>query len=616
MTIAGLQSVLQSVFAWTWQNSLAATVLIGLVFLARLICRQRLPVRWQYALWLLVVGRLLLPVAPASRFSLFNLQSLLRSDRVQADPAGGVDAVAQDWRGGTSSGHQARRGQEEGAEQSAAQPEEDSWGRLSASMREAEPHAGASLVQAVQYLWLLGAASYFAVVLAAHWRLAWSLRGQAPAAEERVVSLLAQCRNELGLRREVRVIESPQITTPAVFGFLRPRLLLPAGMVGELSHEQLRFVILHELVHVKRRDVLLNWLLVVVQALHWFNPVVWLAFRRLRADRELVCDAAVLSLLNPAERHTYGGTLIKLAEQLPRACRLPLAPGFVPILCRKPEIERRITMIAKHRPTRRVATLASAILTVGILALTFTRAADQGTLAKPAEASPNKATSEKAKRQRTIRVLEREVRKMDELVASKQAEIDKLRIDLGVSDLEAALGLGGVDPETLRKLEALRIDAKADLIRSETFHSHLTNLTRAELKKAIVTAVPDQQMVDLLSQLHLNEQKMAGMIDNLGPEHPDIKNGRRLLETIHRQVEDRLDGILKGLEAKCEADKARMKDLEKEVDHLKSRSLDSATKSRPYVQAKRDLENLQLVRERLQMRLVQERIDAEIENEP
>src|SRR5439155_22452485 len=115
-------------------------------------------------------------------------------------------------------------------------------------------------------------------------------------------------------------------------------------------------VILHELVHVQRRDVLLNWLLILVQGLHWFNPLVWLALRRLRADRELVCDAAVMRHLSMEERHAYGTTLIKILDSFSKTT---LVPSLVPILSHKHEIHRRIIMIAQFKPNARVVTMAS-----------------------------------------------------------------------------------------------------------------------------------------------------------------------------------------------------------------------------------------------------------------
>src|SRR5262249_33274439 len=161
----------------------------------------------------------------------------------------------------------------------------------------------------------------------------------------------------------VRVIESDWLRAPSVFGFVRPCLLLSRAVIEKLDDAELRLVILHELVHVQRRDVLLNWLLILLQALHWFNPLVWLAMRRLRSDRDLVCDAAILRRLSVAERDAYGATLIRMVDSFSDA---PLVPGLVPILNRKHEIHRRITMITQYKPTGGILRLASAMLLLAL----------------------------------------------------------------------------------------------------------------------------------------------------------------------------------------------------------------------------------------------------------
>jgi hypothetical protein len=364
-------------------------------------------------------------------------------------------------------------------------------------------------------------------------------------------------------------------------------------------------------VHVQRRDVLLNWLLVALQAWHWFNPFVWWAFRRLRAERELVCDSLVLSRLAGSERRAYGDTLLKLVRYVSPS---PLTPAFVPILHRKPEIERRITMIARFRPTSRAATLASAVLLTAILCLTFTRAADP---VKPAEVPKNTAVADKAKRERGIRALERELKKLDALIEQKQAETDKLKAELGITEIEAANGPGGttIEPETLRKMDAQRVEARADYSRMETFCRALTNLSRRDLRQAIATASPDTQLADLFTHLHMAEQKMAGLVEGYGPDHPDVKSTRRLLEKINQQIDERVDGILKGLQVKTEGERARYESLQKEVDRFKQYDIEQAIRRRPYWKAKREMEQLQLLRERIQLRIFQEKLDAAMESE-
>src|SRR5437762_409184 len=100
-------------------------------------------------------------------------------------------------------------------------------------------------------------------------------------------------------------------------------------MVERCTPQELRFVFLHELAHLKRRDIAVNWLTTILQILHWFNPLVWLAFARMRVDRELACDELALSFAAAGESKSYGGAIIKLVEGFARPAALP---GLVGIL--------------------------------------------------------------------------------------------------------------------------------------------------------------------------------------------------------------------------------------------------------------------------------------------
>jgi hypothetical protein len=111
---------------------------------------------------------------------------------------------------------------------------------------------------------------------------------------------------------------------------------------------EIRLIILHELAHLKRRDVAGNWLITLATLLHWFNPFVWLLAARMRADRELACDEMVLANSDGREARAYGQTLLKLVEILAPA---PAAPGqLVGILEGSSSMQRRVLMIAKFDP--------------------------------------------------------------------------------------------------------------------------------------------------------------------------------------------------------------------------------------------------------------------------
>ena len=155
---------------------------------------------------------------------------------------------------------------------------------------------------------------------------------------------------------------------PALFGCFNLNLLLPQGIARNFSPIELRHVFLHELAHVKRHDVLANWFVSVLQTLHWFNPVLWFAFARMRADRELACDALVLSKVNEGENQSYGETLIKLLDTFGRP--KPLA-ALVGIMEAKTGIKKRISMIATFRKPSKLSALAALVLLgLGLVTLT------------------------------------------------------------------------------------------------------------------------------------------------------------------------------------------------------------------------------------------------------
>lgn len=115
---------------------------------------------------------------------------------------------------------------------------------------------------------------------------------------------------ELGLRRTPRFLLGNATAMPMVWGVFRSKLLLPAGS-SEWSPQRLRAVLLHELSHVRRRDPLALWIAHLALAMHWFNPLAWLAVRQLRREQEQACDDCVLR--QGLRASDYAGEMLEIA---------------------------------------------------------------------------------------------------------------------------------------------------------------------------------------------------------------------------------------------------------------------------------------------------------------
>jgi len=161
-------------------------------------------------------------------------------------------------------------------------------------------------------VWLLGSVVWFARWLTLRRRFARALKAGVEIAVGPASVALRRAMTWLALKHEIGLIESPQIRGPGVWGAWRPVVVFPKGLTDKLSAEELEAVMMHELIHVSRRDNLLGALQMLICCLFWFHPLVWLIDRRLLAERELVCDESVVRYLG--EPRIYAASLWKVAQ--------------------------------------------------------------------------------------------------------------------------------------------------------------------------------------------------------------------------------------------------------------------------------------------------------------
>jgi beta-lactamase regulating signal transducer with metallopeptidase domain len=204
---------------------------------------------------------------------------------------------------------------------------------------------------AAALVWLAGMAALGAVLLLRA-RLTRRLVSGAVGTDEFSV-MLGQCASRMGIRRRVSLKLTGALATPAVCGLFRPVILLPKPLAWQLDAGQLEAVILHELAHVRRGDVWLNYFQALLQIFYFYNPLLWLANAAIRRAREEAADELVLVAMG-GEAALYPETLLQVAKfamQTPR-------PGFgwVGILERRSTVGGRIRLML-NRPWPKSARL-------------------------------------------------------------------------------------------------------------------------------------------------------------------------------------------------------------------------------------------------------------------
>jgi len=226
-------------------------------------------------------------------------------------------------------------------------------------------------------LWFAGVSIVLARLMIGLWRAERLGATAAPLAGEDWPAMSARLAAQLGIRRKLRLLRHDGISVPFTWGVMRPTILLPKD--AESWPGRRRYLVLaHELTHVRRYDWLVSLFAQVACAVYWFNPLVWVALRRVRTTGEQACDDGVLDL--DVKRSEYAALLLETARSL--ALGLSQPAGTL-AMTRGDGLEGRILSILHHDGNRRRASAAGATIVVTVCGMVLALAAVQLAPAAP-----------------------------------------------------------------------------------------------------------------------------------------------------------------------------------------------------------------------------------------
>lgn len=209
-----------------------------------------------------------------------------------------------------------------------------------AEVARALPVAPANILPWLVAAWLCGVTLFGLRFAGGFLLLEHRRRRHCIAASPRIVALCQDVQRRLGVTLAIRYLECAWLEAPAVIGWFRPIILLPACALTGLTQDQLRAVIAHELAHIRRLDAFVNLFQILAETLLFYHPVLWWLNRRIRAEREQCCDEIAVSLTG--DRLDYARALTSMAASKPApvlamaANRGPLSQRILHILGRKP----------------------------------------------------------------------------------------------------------------------------------------------------------------------------------------------------------------------------------------------------------------------------------------
>lgn len=375
--------------------SLAATVIAGLIYVVQKVANKRLTQTWKYYIWLIVLFRLVIPVAPegsliGTLFSPLQEQNLtsdssvpILNETIQVQETTKLAEVNVNKNNSVNSTVPTFSEDKHTSASAITTPTPTTLDSTSSvgSVTSVSSNGSVSspaistagmsplsstLWMTLSILWLVGSGLLFSWKIIGYLRFKRQLNTHQVAVKDNLIlDTLALAKQKKGIHLDVHVFQNALITSPMLVGLQTPCIVLPQR---EFTEQQLNYIFSHELTHLKRGDLWLKWMAQLALCLHWFNPIIYKLVNQFNQACELSCDEAVIKGMNVQQKQGYGETLIALATSK------QASGAFVGTMStEKNNLKARLTAIMqseKSRKPRLLSMLAiSLVLIVGAIVI-------------------------------------------------------------------------------------------------------------------------------------------------------------------------------------------------------------------------------------------------------
>ena len=307
------------------QMSFLGTVIILLIVVFRAVLINRLPKKTFLILWWIALIRLLVPFSIKSVTSIYSLLQSIYSD---------INPVRT-------------------AQTTTFLPIHGNMPEIANGLSEAMVQRTES-ISILSVIWLAGLLLCFGFFAVSYIKCYREFRFSLPVEND----ILEAWKEKHPLKRSLSIRQTETIAAPLSYGVIRPVILMPKNTEWKNIY-QLRYVLEHEYVHIRRLDMLTKLIMIAAVCIHWFNPLVWVMYILFNRDLELSCDETVVRRFGMDIKSVYATALISMEEK--KSGLTPLCNSFS-----KNAIEERIRAIMKIKKTSKFAVMISAVLVIGV----------------------------------------------------------------------------------------------------------------------------------------------------------------------------------------------------------------------------------------------------------
>lgn len=323
------------------EMSLAGSIIVILIMMIKLVFKDKFSPKWHYFIWFVLLIKLLMPVDIESSLGVMPKIDFQKHVGESVSMTIDSDIQQQEW----------LIQDLDDKEQSVTIP------RVFQSTRNP-----VKFITILERLWIVITLTLILIKISLEWLFFKKQKRIQKLCNPMINDLLSELKDDIGIKRKIDVYIEKSNTVPKVYGLLKPRIIISEHVLYTSDRSRIKHILLHELSHIKQKDIAVSVIRNLLLCLYFFNPVIVWGLKRMASDCESACDARVLKILTPKEHKAYGYTLISLISKLDKSRNaLALSLGH------KKDVIRRLKMISAYRKTTFSGKVMSLLLAVLII---------------------------------------------------------------------------------------------------------------------------------------------------------------------------------------------------------------------------------------------------------
>lgn len=329
------------VFDWVIETSISASIIILIVIGIRALIKNNINPSILYYMWFIVIIKLIMPNGPESQISIYNVFS---SNEVSV-----IDRVNKVEPINITNDINVETILKESKNEIYQTSTDNKIDYL-------------TLKEWLFIIWIIGIGLLLIKSIYSYFTLRKYIRLKKNHNDIKE-SILLEALKILSFKSKVNIIISDKFESPALFGIVKPKIIIPSTIIENSTREELKYILLHELIHLKRKDNIIIWILLIIKTMYWFNPIVIMAIKLMQQDCEISCDGNVLNKVEDKESTEYGMAILKVFSFINRN---KTYIGTTTMVRNKKDVKERIDMISRNKKYG-FKTLIAGVVIIGLL---------------------------------------------------------------------------------------------------------------------------------------------------------------------------------------------------------------------------------------------------------